>query len=429
MIPLIPTLSTTPGTWKPKWLMFVGFVFICFALSGNYFLSRADTHPSSLAQEEANRDADCLMCHADHNFKGSFQNGDLASLYVDRGEYGQSVHSAAGLECLACHTNISQYPHHKEEQITCISCHPAQGGTSKSADTILRVTLIYQDRRDMTLTINEACRTCHEKEFAVANDSAHMRMLKDGNRDAPVCVDCHGSHNISKAGEPRANVSHMCGTCHRAVYSTYRTSVHGEALDDESNPDVPTCTDCHGVHSVRGPRDASFRNDSIAICGKCHANEALMKKYNISTAVFQTYLDDFHGRTVNLFRREDARNPSNKAVCYDCHGIHNIRRPDDPLSTVYPTNLQHTCQQCHSDANIRFPEAWLGHYLPTWENTPVLFIVNLAYKDVLIPFTMGGFLLYIGLDAHKRWADKRRKIHQAVEEAKKALKDDYDFTE
>ena len=156
-----------------------------------------------------------------------------------------------------------------------------------------------------------------------------------------------------------------------------------------------------------------------------------MDKYGISTDVFQTYLNDFHGRTVELFLRQKSGRIGNEAVCFDCHGIHNIRKPDDPLSTVYPTNLQRTCQQCHADANIRFPRAWLGHYVPTWEETPALYAVNTAYR-ILIPFTIGSFLVYIGLDAHKRWRDKRQMLRQALALAEKELvedelQDDYPF--
>lgn len=377
------------------------------------------------------RDANCLMCHTDPDFKGSFQNGDIISLYVDNGQYEQSVHGPAGLECLACHTAISRYPHHDEEQVSCLDCHQDEMGGDPGTYATLRVQLAYEDRRAMTLDINESCRSCHEEEFEVAVDSAHVKVMEGGNRDAPVCVDCHGGHNINLASQSHIQVSAMCGHCHTAVYSTYRTSVHGAALEEDGNPDVPTCTQCHGVHSVRGPRDTSFRNDSIVICGGCHADEALMSKYGISTAVFETYLEDFHGRTVDLFRRKGNGNPSNKAVCFDCHGIHNIRREDDPLSTIYPTNLQHTCQQCHEGANIQFPQAWLSHYIPSWEHTAILYAVNNIYQWLIIPATMGGFLLYIGLDVRKRWSEKRKSMRQAVALAEKELEDELgndDFT-
>jgi len=377
------------------------------------------------ARANSEPDENCLMCHADPDFKGTFQDGDLTSLYVEGGEYEQSVHEPAGLNCVACHTDLSRYPHHDQEQVTCMSCHPEEGGQSDTEYATLRVQLSFADRREMTLAINEECRSCHEHEFEVAVDSAHVRVFEGGNRDAPICVDCHGSHEISKPEEPRAKISIICGECHRAVYSTYRSSIHGAALDAESNPDVPTCVECHGVHSVRGPRDSSFRNDSITTCGGCHSDEALMEKYDISTNVFQTYVDDFHGRTVDLFRYQGG-GESNKAVCFDCHGIHNIRKADDPLSTIYPDNLQHTCQQCHSDATVKFPDAWLSHYAPTWKDTPALFIVNWIYR-ILIPLTIGSFLVYIGLDASKHWRDKRQVLLRARAIAEAEL-ENYDLS-
>jgi len=379
------------------------------------------TKPVYAQGTEPNRD--CLMCHSNPDFKGSLQNGNLVSLYVPNGEYQQSVHGQAGLECVACHISISSYPHHQHQQINCLECHDQHGGTPNSFTT-LRVQLLYADQRAMTLAINEACRTCHSKEFEIAGDSAHVKVLNSGNTSAPVCVDCHGSHGITHPDQPRSRISNTCAQCHQSVYSSYEASVHGAALESESNPDVPTCVNCHGVHSVRGPRDPFFRNDSIAICGSCHSDKALMSKYGISTAVFVSYLNDFHGRTVDLFRRQEAGIASNKAVCFDCHGIHNIRKPDDPLSSVYPDNLRHTCQQCHKDANIRFPQAWLSHYLPTWRDTPVLYGVNLFYR-VLIPLIVGGFIFYIGLDVRKRWSDNRRVVLQALAEEKL---DEYDFT-
>ncbi|MEW6401400.1 MAG: cytochrome c3 family protein [Chloroflexota bacterium] len=348
----------------------------------------------------------CLMCHSNPQFVGILENGQEVSLFVDKDHYGASVHGKKGLECVACHTNITAYPHGEVEQVTCLECHPAEGGNMQTKFATMRVKLPYADNRALGLPINEFCRPCHEKEFDSTTDSAHVKVLNSGNTEAPVCIDCHGSHDITPPDEPRSRISQTCAVCHEAVYSSYRGSVHGAALEQESNPDVPTCIDCHGVHSVRGPRDPSFRGDSIVICGRCHNDKELMEKYHISTDVFNSYLNDFHGRTVNLFREKGGLS-SNKAVCFDCHGIHNIRPADDPLSSVYPDNLQQTCQQCHEEASIRFPQAWLSHYSPSWEQTPVLYAVNVVYQT-LIPATLGGFMLYIGLDARKRWTDKRR---------------------
>lgn len=368
--------------------------------------------------------SNCLMCHANPQFTGVFENREEISLYVSQDHYSRSVHGKKGLQCVACHPNIAGYPHSDAKQVTCLECHDEKGGNMETKFAAMRVELPYAEPRALSLPINEYCRPCHQKEFDSTIDSAHVKVLNSGNTQAPVCLDCHGSHEVMPPDEPRAKISQTCAKCHEAVYSSYRSSVHGAALENDSNPDVPTCIDCHGVHSVRGPRDPSFRGDSIVVCGKCHNNPTLMEKYGISTEVFNTYLDDFHGRTVNLFREKGGLS-SNKAVCFDCHGIHNIRRVDDPLSSVYPTNLQKTCQQCHQEASIRFPQAWLSHYTPSWEKTPLLYAVNLAYKW-LISVTLGGFMLYIGLDARKRWADKRKQRAWLKTIAEEEL-DDYDF--
>ena len=359
--------------------------------------------------------ANCLMCHSDPDFKGLLPSGETVSLFVNPATYYQSIHAPAGLECLACHTTQKDYPHQLTAQVTCLECHGDLGGDSQTQYEPLVVSLSYPDLRAITLAANEACRACHDANFEEARDSAHAQVQAGGNREAPVCVDCHGSHDITSPGEPRAKISHTCAKCHQSVYTTYRTSVHGAALEAEGNPDVPTCVDCHGVHSVRGPRDSAFRNDTIATCGRCHGDKQLMDKYGISTDVLQTYLGDFHGRTVDFFRRQEGGLPSNKATCFDCHGIHNIRKPDDPLSTVYPANLQKTCEQCHADASITFPQAWLSHYIPTWERTPVLYAVNLAYK-LAIPTLVGGFIGYIGLDARRRLAHRRPAADAGQEE-------------
>jgi hypothetical protein len=157
---------------------------------------------------------------------------------------------------------------------------------------------------------------------------------------------------------------------------------------------------------VHGPREAGFKADSIQTCGTCHSDAELMAKYGLSADVLNTYLDDFHGRTVDAsIQSGGASTPA--ATCYDCHGIHNIRAVNDPLSTIYPENLQHTCQQCHKDAGLRFPQAWLSHYVPTWKSTPVLYLVIQIYR-VFIPVTLIGVVLYIGTDAWRRFVRNRR---------------------
>ena len=55
------------------------------------------------------------------------------------------------------------------------------------------------------------------------------------------------------------------------IYKDYKDSIHGSALIDENNPDVPVCTDCHGVHNIQDPRTDQFRIDTPEMCANCHA--------------------------------------------------------------------------------------------------------------------------------------------------------------
>lgn len=356
---------------------------------------------------------DCLGCHSNPNMRGQFKDGTTVSLYYDPQSHEGSTHFEG---CAGCHDAQQEYPHKVTQQKSCEICHSQIFGSELNQDDVYFPLDGYADQRAISIEVNQSCKKCHAEKFEEITDSSHMRIFTEGNRLAPLCVDCHGSHKIVSPNEPRTNVVQLCSKCHLSVYTTYESSVHGAALEVDSNPDVPTCTSCHGSHKVTGPDDAAFRADSILTCGGCHADQELMEKYDISTAVFQTYLDDFHGRTVDFSRRTHVSNIT-KATCYDCHGVHNIQKPSSELSTVYPSNLQKTCQQCHPNTSIRFPQAWLSHYAPTWGDTPALYAVITFYR-FFVPTVIGGFVIYISLDARRRIAEKLRK--QKLKEIEKS---------
>jgi hypothetical protein len=340
---------------------------------------------------------------------GEFGNGETISLTVDFETFSQSVHAQNNVLCEDCHADKLEFPHHASSSIThCSTCHGDTGMFEKPDFSSIRLLLVYQDHDELQDEMLEICLQCHEEIYQEADDSIHTQIAKTGNPAAPNCIDCHGSHEITPPDEPREKPSQLCGECHGAVYSTYQYSVHGKALEADGNPDVPTCTSCHGAHHITGPRDLEFRNSSILICGECHSDPEVMDKYDISTEVLDTYLADFHGRTVNMFRLKTDTSPSDKATCYDCHGIHNILRPENPNSMVYPTNLQETCARCHEDANITFPEAWLSHYVPDLDENPIIYAVNIGYP--LFVFGALGFMfVYMFLDARKRISEKLAK--------------------
>jgi predicted CXXCH cytochrome family protein len=183
--------------------------------------------------------------------------------------------------------------------------------------------------------------------------------------------------------------------------------VHGVALLEDNNPDVPTCIDCHGVHNIQNPTTTLFRVRSPELCAGCHADADLMAQYDISTHVFDSYLTDFHGSTVALFEQQAPDVATNKAVCYDCHGAHNIQAVDEDGEASIRETLLTTCQQCHPGANADFSDAWLGHYPATMKSHPGLFLVNRFY-DVLTPLFIGGLALVVGSGLFRRFRRTRK---------------------
>jgi hypothetical protein len=341
---------------------------------------------------------DCLACHGNEKMIGKFSNGDTISLYIKPAEGSDSFHMQKGVGCRFCHQDQQTYPHKNTANQACSVCHYQIAGGAAPAGDQMVFDLPYEDARAISLSISEACRQCHAEKYDEVKDSAHTRLLQEGNRYAPVCADCHSGHKISTVD--RLKVAKVCSQCHLAEYSAYKGSVHGAALEKEFNFDVPTCSDCHGAHDVVGPSDNKFReNAATEMCGKCHANQALMSKYGISTNVLSTYLDDVHGQTDLLGRLDDSNYI--KATCYDCHGTHNILSPKNPYSKVYPDNLQKTCQQCHKNAGISFPQAWLSHKTPSSTTLSGLYYAN-RFSLAAVVVAIIVIVAFIILDDRRR---------------------------
>ena len=126
-----------------------------------------------------------------------------------------------------------------------------------------------------------------------------------------------------------------------------------------------------------------------------------MDKYGISTQVLDTYVADFHGTTVTLFEKEAPDQETDKPVCFDCHGVHDIKRVDDPVEGLrIKENLLARCQVCHPDATANFPDAWLSHYIPSPERNTLVYLVDQFYK-FFIPTVLGGMAILVVFDVGK----------------------------
>lgn len=325
---------------------------------------------------EGMSDTQCLTCHSRQDLVGATPANAGKSMFVDHGQLAGSVHAKKA--CIQCHTGAS--PSHARpcdtvpDRVDCAICHAEVVETYKSS---IHGKLGSQGDKDIpdckvchgshgTLpntnpesktfvrNIPDLCGQCHDKggvadkryqgtqHSMVANykESIHGRALsKSGLVVTATCVDCHTTHAIMPSADPassvhRSKVDVTCGKCHEGVDRTFRTSIHftGEAKDGHK---LPMCNDCHTSHEIARTDAEGFKLQIVGQCGTCHEH------------VTKSYFETYHGKVFALGYTETAS-------CSDCHGQHNILKPDNPASMLSRDNIVGTCAKCHKGAHRQF---------------------------------------------------------------------------
>ncbi|MDE2291804.1 MAG: cytochrome b/b6 domain-containing protein [Elusimicrobia bacterium] len=341
-------------------------------------------HPEKMAKP------DCAMCHADEGreLKASPHGRALLKRFG----------TTAGA-CEACHGFIHAVLPVKEKAspvtrlnqlTTCGSCHAEDGKTPP-----------YIEARHPVASYRK---------------TVHGEALVKGSTAAASCADCHRAHDIrpgldSESSVFKANIAATCGRCHAAEAGLYRRSVHGQALAGGVK-EAPTCTDCHGEHTIRAPEDAASSVSSGAVtqtCARCHASERLIEKFNLPSNRLGTYMASYHGLAA-----EDGS--VRVANCASCHGWHDILPSSDPASRINPANISRTCGQCHAGAELRLSAGRIHQSLAdAGGGSRAAHLFRLMYL-VLIPLTIGGMLLHNLLDLlHKALTGDRRSLRAEEE--------------
>jgi len=316
--------------------------------------------------------ANCLGCHEDKNLTLDLKDGGKMSLYVDPADLAKSVHGS---------------------QLICTDCHAKYDQDHPSGET-------FASARAYTVSSYEVCKKCHFDTYTRTLESVHYELLKSGFEGAPICVDCHGAHNIPNPHAKRAMMSRSCAACHTNTYEAYAKSVHGRVLVEDDNQDVPACADCHTHHQIQQPASAKFRMTAPDACVRCHGDPKLMAKYGISTTVAQTYLADFHGVTASLARNLSEEDQRIVVTCNDCHGVHDIASPKLKGQEAMKATVTAACNKCHADSAPNFPAAWLSHYPPSPRHAPLVWGVGWFYK-IFIPFGVIGLCLHLLLHVYR----------------------------
>ncbi|MGD2068206.1 MAG: cytochrome c3 family protein [Gemmatimonadota bacterium] len=370
---------------------------------------------------EARLDA-CSTCHADVSLshpgieEGAPECTACHSLHDDP---PLSESPLPAERCESCH----EQPHvlHRgvadEEAPACTSCHASHDGHVPSGEdpAVLRQCVSCHEGAHPSHPVTDrapSCTTCHElsaassaltvTDLSSACVECHSDVAPahpDVEGDAPVCTDCHSFSDDPPLPEARPLLAQRCASCHEDAMEAYASGGHAGGLDAEAaNTDLPDCVTCHATHDERAVGRGSVRLLATIQCVDCHSDAELTKEYGLLPSVGESYMDDFHGTTLEFqATHSGAEDQPEVLTCSDCHGSHAVVASDE-------ARIADVCLRCHERGDVNLAGAWLGHAPASPRNNAGIWLVRLAYF-FLIPFILVGLTLHIVL--HLR--DQQRK--------------------
>lgn len=353
----------------------------------------------------------CMTCHRDPNLTMK-KDGETISLYVDQDKLEHSIH--ADTSCVKCHFDV----------------HPDNNPVCKDSEPV-------------------DCSVCHAEQVDNHKQSIHGLLETKGDKNAPSCLFCHGSHDIlSKKNQdsptfPR-NVPTLCSRCHadgqpaallrdatseEHIIESYSMSIHGKGLIESGLMVSAICTDCHTTHKQlpsSNPKSSVHPKNVGQTCGECHLG--IYEQFRTSIHSFEanpteeelpgcndchqshaiTRVDETDFRTEiiqqcgqchmeltdSYFQTYHGKVTKLGGVlaakCYDCHGSHKIFPISDPRSTLHRENIVDTCKQCHPSSHRKFT-GYLTHATHhDSENYPLMYY-SFWFMTSLLIGTLGFF--------------------------------------
>lgn len=207
------------------------------------------------------------------------------------------------------------------------------------------------------------CGTCHDDKTSAVQSDVHHRLKV---KNPPSCISCHGNHEIKKPPVTNSlKVKEYCSKCHtsKTLANPYHSVVTSKSKCLSCHKNVDTkltlpsavhknleCADCHNYISnnlANHPKNVGATQK--ADCYLCH-NE-----------IAKEHRESIHG--ISLSEGIDEA-----AMCWNCHGSHDIKHVKSESSKVHPKNIAETCGKCHDDPkfakkfNLAMPE--LGKTYP-----------------------------------------------------------------
>jgi predicted CXXCH cytochrome family protein len=219
---------------------------------------------------------DCAQCHQAlwDQAKKTAQPGDnsrLESVVKNIEAYNKSFHAQPDKD------------HPTLPKATCTQCHDTHA-FNVPAD---RKSPQYAAWRKDVPTL---CGTCHDEQLETFTSSVHGKELLDKNNDkAPACINCHTTHEITNTSlvSFKLLVTDACGSCHRDKQTSYRDTYHGQ-VTRLGGTETAKCFNCHGSHDILPANDPKSKVNVVnrlKTCQACHDG----KKRPLATAGFVSF--------------------------------------------------------------------------------------------------------------------------------------------
>jgi hypothetical protein len=293
----------------------------------------------------------CLLCHKYPGLSRVDEEGKFRLLYVNEDIFNNSIH--AKVKCEGCHTDILKIPHDPVKKVDCFAqCHIVEPSSEQKFS--------------------------HEDVRLYLEKSVHGKIDEEGNpqqypEDFPNCKDCHDNPlyrpvSFNKA-QMRSGISEAslgrCRVCHKQEEFIFRFYNH-----------VTT-----RLHKSRNPKNIA------EVCARCHNNEAVVARHELSTKAAFSYGESFHGKAAAFL---DERVPD----CLDCHvrqgeSVHQMLSHENSKAPTHDINRGSICSNidCHPKASPKLA-SYKVHAEFNLDQNPVIY-----YFTVFFIVLTGGTLL------------------------------------
>ncbi len=267
---------------------------------------------------------------------------------------------------------------HSQIGLSCHDCHGGNPDPALSTDPSAAMDPNYKKNpfraKPARNEIPDFCGRCHSnaafmKQYNPAArvdqvseywSSKHGQLLKQGDPNVAVCIDCHSVHDIRRKISPdspvyKTHVAETCSRCHSDAnkmakygiptdqYARWRVSVHANAVLNKGDVAAPTCNDCHGNHGATPPgvEAISF------VCGRCHAREAELFRKSPKYEAWAKHNEMMNGMECSTCHADGKRasvKVTHFSECITCHENHGVVRPTIALLGNLPET---PCAFCH----------------------------------------------------------------------------------